>query len=109
PQGGRVRIDLATTVVGRRFLARYPNVRPGPHVLITISEVRRAAAAVAAGGAAPALPDPMDTLARPGVDLGALLGLVGGCGGHLWMEAESSGNMTIRIHLPRCAPETGVP
>jgi len=34
------------------------------------------------------------------VDLGALLGLIGDCGGHLWMSAEPSGNMVLKIHLP---------
>ncbi len=40
PHGGRLNIELATVVVERRFLAKYPNVRPGDHVLITITEVR---------------------------------------------------------------------
>ena len=39
PSGGQVRIDLATTAVGRRFVARYANVRPGDHVLITVTEL----------------------------------------------------------------------
>ena len=30
-----------------------------------------------------------------------LLELVGTCGGHLWMEAEPAGNMTLKIHLPK--------
>ena len=39
PSGGQVRIDLATTAVGRRFVARYSNVRPGDHVLVTVTEL----------------------------------------------------------------------
>ena len=38
---------------------------------------------------------------KPGVDLGVLLGLVGTCGGHLWIEAEPSGNMILKSHLPK--------
>jgi hypothetical protein len=38
---------------------------------------------------------------NPRVDLGVLLELVGHCGGHLWMEAEPAGNMTLKIHLPQ--------
>jgi hypothetical protein len=37
---------------------------------------------------------------RPGVDFGSLLGLVGECGGHVWMAAEPNGNMVLKIHLP---------
>ena len=33
--------------------------------------------------------------------LGGLLGLIAGCGGHLWMSADPPGNMTLKIHLPR--------
>ena len=105
PHSGEVRIDVASTVLGHDFIAKYPNVRPGAHALITIAEVRRErpaqrgadvdAASLATIGAPPA------TSVRTGVDLGALLALLGDCGGHLWIAAEQSGNMTLKIHLPR--------
>jgi hypothetical protein len=83
---------VATTVLGRDVISRYPNVRPGPHALITIAEVKgemgRAAAARSRSDGT-------------GVDLGALLALLGNCGGHLWMAAERSGNMTLKVHLPK--------
>jgi PAS domain S-box-containing protein len=108
PHGGRVKIDLATTVVDRRFLANHPNVRAGAHVLITVTEVGGAIrpalpielrAAPAAAGASRSASD------KPGVDLGALLALIGDLGGHLWMAAEPSGNMTLKIHLPKRASD----
>lgn len=43
-----------------------------------------------------------------GVDLGALMDLIGSCGGHLWMEAQPAGNMVVRIHLPRPAGAAAV-
>jgi PAS domain S-box-containing protein len=103
PYGGQVRVGIATTVVGRKFIARYPNVRPGPHVVVTVTELRRTAQPDGmmddrdeAGGSTPRAAS-----GNPGVDLGVLLELVGTCGGHLWMEAEPAGNMTLRIHLPK--------
>jgi PAS domain-containing protein len=103
PQGGRVKIDLASTIVDQRFVARYPNVRPGAHVLISVTEVP--------GRVRPGLPPELlgksgqaaagPTAEKPGVDLGALLALIGDCGGHLWIEAEPSGNMRLKIHLPK--------
>ena len=95
PAGGQVRIDLATTAVGRRFAAGYASVRPGDHVLITVTEVPTAAA------------DPRGSSERrrrsdkPGVDLGVLVDLIASCGGHLWMEAQPAGNMVVKIHLPK--------
>jgi PAS domain S-box-containing protein len=102
PHGGRVKIDLATTVVDRRFLARYPNVRPGAHVLLTVTEVRGAMRSVLTIAARPhPKPETMPpTRAGSGVDLGGLLGLIADCEGHLWMAAEPSGNMTLKIYLP---------
>lgn len=107
PHGGRLNIELTTAIVDRRFVAKYPNVRPGDHVLITITEVRgtvhtglptgpRDDSAAAVSRSAPE---------KPGVDLGALLSLVGDCGGHLWMSAEPPGNMVLKIHLPRPASD----
>ena len=104
PHGGRVKIQLATAVVDRRFLTCHPEVRPGTHVVITITEIQDVAR--------PALPIqlPIGRAARaditgsasdnPGMDLGPLVELVSDLGGHLWMSAEPAGNMTVQIHLP---------
>jgi PAS domain S-box-containing protein len=108
PFGGQLKIDFATAVVDRKFVAEHPNVRPGAHVLITVTEVR--------GSGQPdwrsALQDQRAGVNKttsasdgPGVDLGALLRLIGECGGHLWMTAEPPGNMVLKIHLPKRASD----
>jgi hypothetical protein len=104
PFGGRLMIEVASVVVERNFVAKYPNVRPGAHVLLTVNEVRGAvrpdfSAAVrnqASGANATA-----SASDNPGVDLGALQALVSDCGGHLWMMVEPPGDMVLKIHLPR--------
>lgn len=101
PHGGQVRIDLATTVVGRRFIARYPNIRPGPHVLITVTELP------GAGELHGGTERRSGSSYKPGVDLSALVDLIGTCGGHLWMEAQPAGNMIVKIHLPKPATADG--
>ena len=103
PHGGRLKIELATTVADRRFIAKYPNVRPGTHVLVTVTEMRSTARPDSSIGLAPGQPAGEATGApsdRPGVDFGPLLGLIGECGGHLWVTAEPLGNMVLKIHLP---------
>jgi hypothetical protein len=94
-------IEVASVVLDRNFVAKHPNVRPGPHVLLTVNEVR---------GGVPPLPVHAQmfetkTVAshNQGVDLGALQALVSDCGGHLWMMAEPPGDMVLKIHLPRRA------
>ena len=95
PAGGQVRIDLATTAVGRRFVARYANVRPGDHVLITVTELP------AAGEIRGDSERGSRSSDKPGVDLGVLVDLIASCGGHLWLEAQPAGNMVVKIHLPK--------
>ncbi len=93
--GGQVRIELATTVVGRRFVARYSNVRPGDHVLVTVTELP--AVRELHGDSERRSP----SSEKPGVDLGVLVDLIASCGGHLWLEAQPAGNMVVKIHLPK--------
>ena len=102
PHGGRLKIDLASTVVDRTFLDKYPNVRPGPHVIATVTEERSTTpAGLPVPWPAPSIDDSTTSAGeKPGVDLSALLRLLGDCGGHLWVTAEPPGNMTLKIHLP---------
>lgn len=95
PSGGQVRIDLATTAVGRRFVARYPNVRPGDHVLITVT------ALPAVGEFRGDSERSSRSSDKPGVDLGVLVDLLASCGGHLWFQAQPAGKMVVKIHLPK--------
>ena len=97
PMGGEVKIDLATIAIGRRFAAGHSNVRPGDHVLITVTELPAASAlqASAPHKARPAEP--------AGMELGVLVELISSCGGHLWLEAQPAGNMVLKIHLPKPA------
>jgi len=95
PIGGQVRIDLAAKAVGRRFVARYAHVRPGDHVLITVTEVP------AAGELRGDQDQSVPSADKPGVDLGVLADLVASCGGHLWVDAQPSGHMVVKIHLPK--------
>jgi hypothetical protein len=103
PFGGQLRIELGTIEVDREFTARYPNVRLGSHALITVTENRRAAGE----DGLVSLRDGSDKKSiggkpahRPGVDLRTLQGLVGECGGHLWMKVQPLGDMVAKIRLP---------
>ena len=99
PHGGRLKIDLASTVLDREFLDRFPNVRPGRHVVATVTEERSAAMPTGAKKAAGN---------QAGMDVSALGRLLGDCGGHLWVTAEPTGNMLLKIHLPLLASNEAV-
>jgi hypothetical protein len=107
PSGGRLVVELARVAVDRSFVTKYPNVRQGAHALIRVTEVRAARRAqwpIVVGERA-AAPAGATTPESPGVELGALQGLIRDCGGHLWMKAEPGGDMEVRIHLPLRSPD----
>jgi len=101
PAGGRLMIDVDSVVVDRDFVAKYPNVRPGAHVLLTVNEVRSTVRPELAAAARTRSSDVRQATGTLGVDLGTLQTLVNDCGGHLWMKAEPPGDMVLKIHLPR--------
>jgi hypothetical protein len=107
PSGGRLTIDLDSVVLDHAFVAQYPHVRPGAHVLFTVTEERGALPAAGLVGADGETPRPGP--AASGVDLGVLQSLVSDCGGHLWITAEPSGRMVLKIHLPRRALDQSEP
>jgi PAS domain-containing protein len=102
PFGGRLRIELGTIVVDRHFTAKHPNVRLGPHALITITEIRNTPPAdrpLRLRGEI-AAPSPNAQGGAAGVDLGTLQSLVAECGGHLWMTVQPLGDMVVKVRLP---------
>ena len=107
PSGGRLKIELGTIVVDRRFATRHPDVRLGLHALITVTELRRAARANGLqprrdGTTTPSSHGRVSN--KPGVDFATLQELVSECGGHLWMKVQPLGDMVAKIRIPLSEP-----
>jgi hypothetical protein len=101
--GGKLTLDLSAAIVDLRFTARHPNVRPGPHALITMRESRRSSRAdglLLSVDGSPGDSSPAGGNRKTGIDLGALQRLVGGCGGHLWMRVQPRGDIVAKVRLP---------
>lgn len=102
PFGGQLKVELGTIVVDRHFAAKHPNVRLGPHALVTVTESRR----VTRRHGPLQLDDNQcgstsaSVAVQTGVHLGTLQELVADCGGHLWMTVEPVGDMVVKIRLP---------
>jgi signal transduction histidine kinase len=94
PSGGRIVFDIDSTTVDGQFVTKYPNVRQGPHVLLTVTQDGAEPANGEGNGSESSVSG-----AATG-DLSALHGLVRHCGGHLWMDTDTTGETTIKIHLP---------
>jgi hypothetical protein len=100
--GGRLRIEAAPVLPDRDFAEKYPNVRPGTHIVLTVTEVREPApadveAALGERSVAGRAPGPSAH------ELSTLQALVNDCSGHLWLMTEPAGNLVLKIHLPRRA------
>jgi PAS domain-containing protein len=92
--GGRMVFEIASTTVDGQFVAKYPNVRHGAHVLLTVTQDGADAVTAGGNGSGPSVSE------TAGGDLTALRGLVRHCGGHLWMDTDTAGETKIKIHLP---------
>jgi PAS domain-containing protein len=92
--GGRMVFEIASTTVDGQFIANYPNVRRGPHVVLTVTQDGTEASTAGGNGSGSAVSR------TAGGDLSALHGLVRHCGGHLWMDTDAIGETKIKIHLP---------
>jgi hypothetical protein len=94
PSGGRIVFDIDSATVDGQFVAKDPNVRQGPHVLLTVTQDGAQPSTAEGNGSEP-------SVAGTAIgDLSALHGLVRHCGGHLWMDTDTTGETTIKIHLP---------
>ena len=110
PFGGRLNIEVATVTLDQAFLEKYPNVRRGQHALITATETRlttRSEGPLRLHEWPVRTRSDRESSASLGVDLGALQGLIGECGGHLWVTAVPHGDMVVRIHLPLRPADAG--
>ncbi|HYE75706.1 MAG TPA: ATP-binding protein, partial [Blastocatellia bacterium] len=100
PDGGRLMIDAANESVDEDFARLHLDAKPGPHVVITISDTGE--------GIAPEIIskifDPFFTT-KPlgygtGLGLSTVAGIVKGHGGFIKVQSEVGSGTTFKIYLP---------
>jgi PAS domain S-box-containing protein len=106
PRGGRLTIETSVVTVMERELPEHPAERPGPHLLLTVSDTGT--------GIAPGIRDrvfePFFTTKNgseaTGLGLSAVYGIVRKHGGGVDVISEPGTGTTVRVFLPAAEEDT---
>jgi PAS domain S-box-containing protein len=106
PQGGRVRLLLADATIGAADAARFPDLSPGPYVVVSVADDGDGIPA----HALPHIFEPFFSTRRGGTGLGlaTCYGIVKQSGGHIAVSSEPGSGSTFSVYLPRAEGSAAV-
>jgi PAS domain S-box-containing protein len=105
PNGGRLTIEISTTVLDRDYALMHPEVRMGHYVLVTVTDTGVGMAEEVKRHAFEPFYTTKGTGAGTGLGLSMVYGFVKQSGGHIQLNSEPDRGTSVRLFLPAAQGE----